>query len=116
MKAIYTGICNVKKGHEQRVFMMDPPHCGYEFVMVSARNFEEFTFRLAQSIRVPAPFLGSDPMAGEETYIFGCDPTGEITDWEELPGSYKGGMSHAEALANAGYTIVSSVEELKEEE
>jgi hypothetical protein len=40
----------------------------------------------------------------------------EITDWEELPGSYKGGMSHAEALANAGYTIVSSVEELKEEE
>jgi hypothetical protein len=83
MKAIYTGICNVKKGHEQRVFMMDPPHCGYEFVMVSARNFEEFTFRLAQSIRVPAPFLGSDPMAGEETYIFGCDPTGEITDWAD---------------------------------
>ena len=35
-----------------------------------------------------------------ETYIFPANAFGEITDWHELPGSYRGGMSHEEALDN----------------
>ena len=33
-----------------------------------------------------------------ETYIFPANAEGDITDWHELPGSYRGGMSHEEAL------------------
>ena len=40
-----------------------------------------------------------------ETYIFPGDADGNVTDWGELTGSYKGGTSHEEALTRAGYTI-----------
>ena len=33
-----------------------------------------------------------------ETYIFPANAAGEVTDWCELPGSYRGGMSHERAL------------------
>lgn len=42
---------------------------------------------------------------GAETYIFACDEDGEVTDWLELPGSYRGGYDHAEALRGAGYEV-----------
>jgi hypothetical protein len=44
----------------------------------------------------------------DETYIFGADADGNVTNWGELPGSVKDCTDHAEALAGAGYTIVSS--------
>jgi len=55
------------------------------------------------------------PYSGPETYIFGAaklektDKFGndwETADWGELDGSYRGGLSHAQALENAGYEIV----------
>lgn len=45
-------------------------------------------------------------MTEPETYIFGADPKGEIVDWTDLDGSFKGAMDHAQALSNAGYEIV----------
>lgn len=45
------------------------------------------------------------PFGGPETYIFPSDADGNVEDWLELPGSFKGGMDHAEALANAGYEV-----------
>jgi hypothetical protein len=42
---------------------------------------------------------------GIETYIFPANEHGKIVCWGELKGSMKGTLSHAEALANAGYTI-----------
>ena len=42
---------------------------------------------------------------GAETYIFGSNETGEVVSWSELDGSYRGGMSHSAALAQAGYDI-----------
>jgi hypothetical protein len=42
---------------------------------------------------------------GPETYIFPANAEGEITDWSELDGSYRGGHGHAEALENAGYSV-----------
>jgi hypothetical protein len=44
--------------------------------------------------------------SGPETYIFPSDENGEVTDWGELEGSYRGGLDHEEALRGAGYTVV----------
>lgn len=41
----------------------------------------------------------------DETFIFPANEEGEIVSWGELEGSMNGTLSHAEALANAGYTI-----------
>lgn len=43
---------------------------------------------------------------GPETYIFEADAGGDITSWTELPGSFRGGLDHAEALRGYGYEIV----------
>ena len=43
--------------------------------------------------------------AGPETYIFAADQAGNITDWMELEGSFKGAMDHEEALLGAGYEV-----------
>jgi hypothetical protein len=44
--------------------------------------------------------------SGPETYIFPANKKGEIEDWGELKGSCQGGLSHEQALENAGYTIL----------
>lgn len=41
-----------------------------------------------------------------ETYIFPSDGDGKVTNWGELDGSYRGGLSHSEALEGAGYKVV----------
>lgn len=46
------------------------------------------------------------PYSGPETYIFGADENGEIADWADLHGSFRGALDHAQALRNAGYEIV----------
>lgn len=43
-----------------------------------------------------------------ETYAFLCDAKGEVISWSELPCSMKGEFSHADVLADAGYSIVPS--------
>lgn len=45
------------------------------------------------------------PFSGPETYIFPATPDGEVADWGELDGSYRGGLDHEEALRNAGYVV-----------
>lgn len=65
------------------LYRLDPPMDGVEHVIVSA----------------------IDGSWATETYIFPADPSGEVTDWGELSGSYKGGTDHAEALRGAGYEI-----------
>jgi hypothetical protein len=45
------------------------------------------------------------PYSGPETYIFPATESGEVIDWLELPGSFKGGMDHDEALRGAGYEV-----------
>lgn len=43
--------------------------------------------------------------SGPETYIFGCDNMGNVHSYLDLPGSYRGGLNHQEALRRAGYEI-----------
>lgn len=84
-----------KTGAMQALYLLDPPirEEGYteddavliwKYVVVSAVNAR---------------------WSGNETYIFPANEKGEIVSWSELEGSIKGTRSHAEALANAGYTI-----------
>ena len=40
-----------------------------------------------------------------ETYVFGADKNGEILDWGELDGSFKGDFDHERAIIGAGYQI-----------
>lgn len=42
---------------------------------------------------------------GREAYIFAADADGEVLEWGELPGSYRGDISHVEALRGAGYEV-----------
>lgn len=70
---------------EAKLYRCKPPLDGAEYVTVSA---------------VVVPYGG-----GPETYIFKADEHGEVQDWGELDGSYKGGLDHEEALSNAGYVV-----------
>lgn len=44
-------------------------------------------------------------LSGPETYIFPADESGNILDWREMTGSYRGDLDHAEALRRMGATI-----------
>ena len=43
---------------------------------------------------------------GETTTIFGADSTGNPLDWNELFGSYVGGLDQILALRVAGYNVI----------
>ncbi len=43
--------------------------------------------------------------SGPETYLFPSNKDGEIINWGELDGSYRGGLDHELALSNAGYSV-----------
>jgi len=81
---------------EQKLYQVSPPMRTYYWD--EEETPDEFEFVIVSAAIVP--------MSGPETYIFGADPDGEIIDWGELPGSYKGGLNHKRALRDAGYEIV----------
>lgn len=69
---------------DARLFKLSPPYDGNEYVIVSAV--------IADGI--------------PETYIFQANQDGEVEIWGEIDGSIKGVLSHADALAGAGYKII----------
>ena len=42
---------------------------------------------------------------GPETYMFAADETGNIIDWCELPGSYRGDLEHSKCFEYINYKI-----------
>ena len=78
-----------------RHYQLSEPLEGTEFVVVSASVV---------------------PFGAPETYIFPADAAGEVTDWGELDGSYRGGLDHEKALRNAGYDVAPVPTVLVEEE
>lgn len=78
------------------LYRMDPPLAGYSFDDEAPAPRYEYV--IASAARVP--------YSGAETYLFGADADGKVVEWTELPGSQKGTMSHADALVDAGYTVV----------
>jgi len=41
---------------------------------------------------------------GPETYMFAADEKGNIIDWGELPGSYRGKLDHKKCFESIGYS------------
>ena len=83
----------------RRTYRVNPP-LPYTCTLSDAKLTTEY---LAVSA---ADVTGSGP----ETYIFPADEDGEVLDWLELEGSYKGGLDHERALRGAGYVIVEESE------
>jgi hypothetical protein len=85
---------------EAELFRMEPPHEGYDYVVVSAIT----------SRPTGMPEIDNIPgLLDSETYIFGANAEGEVVDWSDLPGSFKGAMDIPQALLNAGYVIKEAV-------
>lgn len=42
---------------------------------------------------------------GPETYIFPSNKDGDIVDWGEMDGSYRGDLNHQRAIENAGWEL-----------
>lgn len=86
MKAYRTNLAEERPGPgiRQVHYRLDPPLNGHEFVVSSAETVS---------------------CSGPETYLFGADADGNITDWSELEGSYRGGLDCEQAIRNAGYEI-----------
>jgi hypothetical protein len=84
---------------QQAIFKLDPPMINenwdgsiveeHEYVLVSAANVM---------------------FSGPETYIFPANKEGEVIEWGELPGSFRGGLDMEEALNNAGYEVITMIE------
>lgn len=66
------------------LYLLDPPLNGHVHVVVSAVD---------------------DLFSYEETLIFPSDKRGNVIDCLALPGSYRGGLDHGEALRGAGYEV-----------
>lgn len=81
---------NMKPGAWQGLYYLsEPVSYGYDdaqarFVVVSAIDSDRY---------------------GAETYIFPADADGNVLCWIELDGSMHDVYDHAEALAEAGYTL-----------
>lgn len=74
---------------DARLYVLDPPvlyddDLRTRYVVVSAANV---------------------PSSGPETYIFRANDRGEVLDWTELDGSFRGALDHRKALELAGYAI-----------
>jgi len=69
---------------KQTVYKLSTPLDGYDYVVSSAANVWD---------------------SGPETYLFGCDKDGNIEDWGELHGSFRGRLDCEEAIKKAGYII-----------
>lgn len=63
----------------------------------------EYTKDMAEYVVVSAT---TALFTGPETYIFPADANGNVINWLELDGSFRGALDHNEALQNAGYEVV----------
>lgn len=97
MKATFVKRLNGFVGHAL-LFKVEPPT---EYEKWLYEQGSKTDTRHTEYVMVSA----AAPMGQPETYIFPADAEGEVLDWGELPGSFKGGLDHEQALRNAGYEI-----------
>ena len=100
MSETKTGIATFVKQRngngEGRVYRVEPPIKANRYAVA---DDEQASFDHVWVSAVVASY------SGPETYIFGSDTDGNVLDWCELEGSFKGGLDHAEALRGAGYEV-----------
>jgi hypothetical protein len=81
------------------LYKLDPP---MKLTKYDYETFEEVADGETALVIVSAATV---MFSGPETYIFPATESGEVAGWSELTGSYRGGLSHEEALAGAGYVL-----------
>lgn len=89
------GPVNREAPSDQRCYRLEPPMAYQDWTKSGASRFARYVVVSAVSV----------PFSGPETYIFRSDRHGNVTRWNELPGSFRGSLDHAQALAYAGYAI-----------
>lgn len=77
-------------GAKQHLYELSEPLTSYD-------GAEQYKYVIVSAVTVP--------YSGPETYIFGADEYGNVLDFFELPGSFRGSLHHKEALKNAGYKV-----------
>lgn len=83
---------------DARLYKLDVPvKIGYQWDDDKPDEREETNFVVVSAVH---------EYFAHETYIFPSDGDGNILDWGELDGSYRGGTDHERALNNAGYVVV----------
>lgn len=89
---------------EAWLYRLEPPMevAGYDYVNDDSDKFVAIT-HIYEYVIVSAVVAD---YTGPETYIFHADSDGKALDMLELDGSYRGGLDHAQALANAGYSVI----------
>jgi hypothetical protein len=65
-----------------KLYKMNPAYEGHDFVRASAANV---------------------PYSGDEVYLFPSDEKGNISDFGELDGSYRGGLDFSKVIKDIGY-------------
>ncbi len=87
---------------DARLYKLDPP---IEFERYEANDQDEYSeVKHASEFVIVSALIA--PYSGAETYIFPGDASGEIVDWGELSGSFRGALDHEQALNRAGYQII----------
>jgi hypothetical protein len=76
-------------GASQELFKMEPP-------------IEHYNGLFFDHVMVSGIYVLGEP----ETFIFGASEDGEVLDWIEMDGSFKGAINIARALNDAGYEVV----------
>jgi hypothetical protein len=79
-------------GHANLYKLSEPVSYGHD----EGKNVTDF-------VVVSATVVGYG--SGPETYIFPADENGEIIDWGELEGSFKGELDHNKALSRMGFSV-----------
>ena len=79
---------------DARLFQVSPP-VSYDYDYDTEQNQKSTEYVVVSAADVV--------FSGPETYIFPANEQGEVVDWSELEGSYRGGLDHRQALENAGY-------------
>jgi hypothetical protein len=79
---------------DAKLYKLDPP--------IEQRNRGDDVEATHEYVVVSAT---SVMFSGPETYIFPGTADGEVADWGELDGSFRGGLDHEAALVGAGYTV-----------
>jgi hypothetical protein len=75
-------------------------------IPLSVDHWNEDSEEITKSYRYVIVSAAVAPFSGPETFIFGSNKKGQIVDWMELAGSFRGALDHAEALRGAGYDLV----------
>lgn len=83
---------------DARLYRCEPP-------MAYRANWDDETDSHAEFVIVSGTVA---MFSGPETYIFPANEKGEVVGWGELDGSFRGGIDHSRALADAGYSAATS--------